>query len=50
MRRCDWLYVFDGGTVIEQGSFNELYDKPDSTFRRMCEQQGVRPLDAAQNG
>lgn len=50
MRRCDWLYVFDGGTVIEQGSFSELYDKPASTFRRMCEQQGVRPLDAAQNG
>ena len=47
MRRCDWLYVFAEGTVIEQGSFNELYNKTDSGFRRMCEQQGVRPLDAA---
>ena len=47
MRRCDWLYIFDNGTVIEQGSFNELYNKTDSAFRRMCEQQGVRPVDAA---
>ena len=45
MRRCDWLYVFADGRVIEQGGFNELYAKTDSAFRRMCEQQGVLPLE-----
>ena len=45
IRRCDWLYVFAEGEVIEQGSFNTLYEKTDSKFRRMCEQQGVRPLE-----
>ncbi|MBT6405272.1 MAG: ABC transporter ATP-binding protein [Rhodospirillaceae bacterium] len=47
MRRCDWLYVFENGTVIEQGGFNELYAQSNSAFRRMCEQQGVRPLEVA---
>lgn len=47
MRRCDWLYVFADGAVIEQGGFNELYDQTDSAFRRMCDQQGVRPLEVA---
>ena len=47
MRHCDWLYVFADGSVIEQGGFNELYGNADSAFRRMCEQQGVQPLEVA---
>ena len=45
MRRCDWLYVFGDGKVIEQGGFNELYAKKGSAFHRMCQQQGVRPVE-----
>ena len=33
------------GKVIEQGGFNELYAKKGSAFHRMCQQQGVRPVE-----
>jgi subfamily B ATP-binding cassette protein MsbA len=43
IRRCDRIYVFSQGRVVEEGSFRELYDRPASQFRRMCDQQGVSP-------
>jgi len=49
VRRCDRLYVFSGGKVVEEGSFEELYANPQSAFRRMCDQQGVRPLTEYKN-
>ena len=45
VRRCDRLYVFADGHVIEQGSFDELYKDEGSALRRMSERQGVRPLE-----
>jgi subfamily B ATP-binding cassette protein MsbA len=41
IRRCDHIYVFSQGRVVEEGSFRDLYDRPESQFRRMCDQQGV---------
>ena len=41
VRRCDRIYVFSSGRVVEQGTFGELYDIEDSYFRKMCDRQGI---------
>ena len=43
IRRCDRIYVFSKGRLVEQGGFQELYDRPGSQFRGMCDNQGVKP-------
>ncbi|MDE0779910.1 MAG: ABC transporter ATP-binding protein, partial [Alphaproteobacteria bacterium] len=44
VRRCDNIYVFSKGTIIEEGSFDKLYADPKSTFRLMCERQSIGPF------
>ena len=39
VRNCDMIYVISQGTVIEEGRFEELYNKPTSEFRKMCQLQ-----------
>ena len=41
VRNCDRIYVFSAGRVVEQGTFDELYCRETSQFRRMCDRQGV---------
>lgn len=41
VRNCDHIYVLSEGRVIEQGTFQGLYEDQGSTFRRMCDRQGV---------
>ncbi|MFQ5953486.1 MAG: ABC transporter ATP-binding protein [Kiloniellales bacterium] len=43
IRRCDRIYVFSKGRLVEEGGFRELYDRPGSLFRGMCDNQGVQP-------
>ncbi len=39
VKNCDMIYVISQGTVIEEGRFEELYNKPTSEFRKMCQLQ-----------
>ena len=41
VRNCDLIYVLSQGRLVEQGSFASLYNSSESSFRRMCDQQGV---------
>jgi subfamily B ATP-binding cassette protein MsbA len=41
IRNCDYIYVLDGGRIVEEGAFDELYSKADSAFRKMCEAQSL---------
>lgn len=41
VRRCDRIYVFRSGRVVDEGSFDELHGAKDSYFRQMCDQQGL---------
>jgi len=40
-RLCDRIYVFESGRVVEQGTFDGLYNTEGSHFRRMCDLQGL---------
>ncbi len=39
IRNADWIYVFSGGQVAEQGVYNDLANKPESLFARMLKFQ-----------
>ena len=41
VRNCDRIFVLHEGAIIEAGSYSELFAKPGSRFRRMCELQRV---------
>lgn len=41
VRNCDHIYVFSNGRIVEDGSFELLFNRPDSRFRRMCNEQGI---------
>ncbi len=41
VRLCDRIYVFKSGHVVEQGTFDGLYNTEGSHFRRMCDLQGL---------
>ncbi len=41
VRSCDRIYVFSEGRIAEEGSFEELFNRADSRFRRMCTEQGI---------
>lgn len=39
IRRADYIYVLDDGHVIEEGTFDALYQRAGSRFRAMCDLQ-----------
>ncbi|MGE0395431.1 MAG: ABC transporter ATP-binding protein [Kofleriaceae bacterium] len=41
IRKADRIFVLHQGRVVESGTFPELYSKPDSRFRRLCDLQNV---------
>jgi len=38
---CDLIYVFKDGTVVESGSFYDLYSRDETFFSSMCKKQGI---------
>ena len=42
IRDCDIIYVLEKGTVVEQGTFEELYRDENSRFRAMCRAQKLQ--------
>jgi ABC-type multidrug transport system fused ATPase/permease subunit len=43
VRRADLIYVIEGGTVAESGSWDALYALNHGRFRALCESQGIAP-------
>jgi ABC transporter fused permease/ATP-binding protein len=39
VRRCDRIYVLESGTVIEDGTHEELIARPEGRYRRLAEMQ-----------
>lgn len=39
VRNCDRIYVLSRGKIIESGTYDDLYEKMDSVFRRLCDLQ-----------
>jgi len=39
IKDCDFIYVIHKGRVIEEGTYNDLYAKENSNFRKMCNNQ-----------
>jgi ATP-binding cassette subfamily C protein len=44
VRRADRIYVVEGGTIAESGSWNELCAREHGRFRALCESQGIAPV------
>jgi ATP-binding cassette, subfamily C, bacterial len=47
VRRADRIYVVEGGTIVESGSWNELCAREHGRFRALCENQGIAPVPLA---
>jgi ATP-binding cassette, subfamily C, bacterial len=47
VRRADRIYVVEGGTIVESGSWNELCAREHGRFRALCESQGIAPVPLA---
>ncbi|MFZ4774663.1 MAG: hypothetical protein ACOYM3_04825, partial [Terrimicrobiaceae bacterium] len=43
IRRVDRIYVIEHGRVVETGTHDELFAKPDGTYRRLAELQFLDP-------
>ena len=41
VKDCDYVYVLADGRVIEEGTYEELYAKPDSHFTELAQLQGL---------
>jgi ABC-type multidrug transport system fused ATPase/permease subunit len=39
IKNCDYIYVFSKGSIVEHGTFKDLYDNVGSQFRNMCNMQ-----------
>jgi ATP-binding cassette, subfamily C, bacterial len=44
VRRADRIYVVEGGTIVESGSWDELCAREHGRFRALCESQGIAPV------
>jgi len=44
VRRCDRIYVFSEGKIVETGKFDDLYKRDDSLFKEMCVMQNLTML------
>src|SRR5207253_4142042 len=44
VRRVDRIYVVEGGTFVESGSWEELWTREHGRFRALCESQGIAPV------
>jgi len=44
VRRVDRIYVVEGGTFVESGSWEELWTREHRRFRALCESQGIAPV------
>ena len=42
IRHSDVIHVLSHGQVVESGSFDELYARTDSRFRKMCDLQALQ--------
>lgn len=42
VRRCHLVYVLSEGRIAESGSFDELYHRPGSKFRSLCNKQDIQ--------
>ena len=38
---CDYVYVLSSGKIVEEGTFNDLYNKDQGLFKKMCIAQKV---------
>ena len=45
IKNCDIIYVLSKGRVVEQGNFKQLYNTPDSIFKKMCTEQQLTNLE-----
>ncbi len=41
VKNSDYVYVFDKGKIVEEGTFAQLYEQCGSRFRRMCDLQAL---------
>ena len=39
IRNCDQVFVMHEGRIVENGTYEELFGRLDSRFRRMCDLQ-----------
>jgi ATP-binding cassette subfamily C protein len=47
VRRADRIYVTEGGTIVESGTWDELCAREHGRFRALCESHGIAPAPAA---
>jgi ATP-binding cassette, subfamily C, bacterial len=47
VRRADRIYVVEGGTIVESGTWDELCARELGRFRALCESQGIAPAPVA---
>ncbi len=47
VRRADHIYVIEGGTIMESGTWDELCAREHGRFRALCESQGIAPAPTA---
>lgn len=41
VRNCDQIFVMEKGRIAEHGSVTELFNRPNSRFRKMCMEQDI---------
>jgi ATP-binding cassette subfamily C protein len=47
VRRADRIYVVEGGTIVESGTWDELCAREHGRFRALCDSQGIAPAPVA---